>query len=80
MNHMTIVAFALIATTGIAQAQQAGAPAPRVASCADPHTVTLTDEYGFKYDGNGDRLNAQGCVIAPPKTPDGANVAAAPKN
>ncbi len=37
-----------------------------------PHGVAITDEYGFKYDAQGDRLNAQGMVIAPPVTPPGA--------
>ncbi|SJZ49699.1 hypothetical protein SAMN02745126_01347 [Enhydrobacter aerosaccus] len=36
------------------------------------HSVAITDEYGFKYDSMGDRLNGQGCVIAPPVTPPGA--------
>ena len=36
------------------------------------HTVAITDEYHFRYDSEGNRLNAQGCVIAPPVTPPGA--------
>lgn len=36
------------------------------------HSVAITDEYGFRYDSMGDRLNARGCVIAPPMTPPGA--------
>ena len=34
--------------------------------------VAITDEYGFRYDSQGDRLNAQGCVIPPPHTRPGA--------
>lgn len=30
-----------------------------------PHRVAMTDEYGFKYDARGDRLNARGYVISP---------------
>lgn len=30
-----------------------------------PHRVYITDEYGFKYDRQGNRLNAQGYVISP---------------
>ena len=36
------------------------------------HPVAFKDEYGFRYDAQGDRLNAQGYVIAPPVTPPGA--------
>ncbi len=36
------------------------------------HSVAITDEYGFRYDSMGDRLNARGCVIPPPLTPPGA--------
>ena len=30
-----------------------------------PHRVAITDEYGFKYDARGDRLDARGNVISP---------------
>jgi hypothetical protein len=39
-----------------------------------PHQVAITDEYGFRYDSMGNRLNAAGYVIAPPHTPAGARV------
>jgi hypothetical protein len=42
------------------------------ASCG--RQVAITDEYGFKYDSMGDRLNARGCVIPPPHTRPGARV------
>lgn len=36
-----------------------------------PHEVAIKDEYGFRYDSRGDRLDASGHVIAPPVTPPG---------
>jgi hypothetical protein len=48
--------------------QQATAPmeSPSM-GCGSPgsHSVAITDEYGFKYDSCGDRLNARGNVISP---------------
>ena len=48
--------------------QQAAAPmeSPSM-GCGSPgsHGVAITDEYGFKYDSCGDRLNARGNVISP---------------
>jgi len=38
------------------------------------HTATIKDEYGNRYDSEGNRLNGQGCVIAPPVTPPGSAV------
>jgi hypothetical protein len=35
------------------------------------HEATIKDEYGFRYDAKGDRLDAGGHVIAPPVTPPG---------
>ncbi len=32
------------------------------------HSVAMRDEYGFRYDARGHRLNAQGCVISPHNT------------
>ncbi|SJZ40162.1 hypothetical protein SAMN02745126_00888 [Enhydrobacter aerosaccus] len=47
--------------------QQATAPMDSQASCGGPgrHQVAITDEYGFKYDSCGNRLNAQGHSMAP---------------
>lgn len=42
--------------------------------CSDHQAVAMTDEYGFRYDSFGDRLNAGGCVIPPPHTLPGARV------
>ncbi len=36
------------------------------------HPVAFKDEYGFRYDAQGDRLDARGHVMAPPVTPPGA--------
>ncbi len=35
------------------------------------HPVAFKDEYGFRYDAQGDRLDASGYVTAPPATPPG---------
>lgn len=35
------------------------------------HETAIKDEYGFRYDSRGDRLDASGHVIAPPVTPPG---------
>jgi len=55
--------------------QQAPGPQPgnpmdqqaqMTSSGACGHVASIRDEYGFRYDAQGNRLNAQGCVIAPP--------------
>lgn len=35
------------------------------------HPVASKDEYGFRYDAQGDRLDSRGYVMAPPVTPPG---------
>jgi len=35
------------------------------------HPATMKDEYGFRYDAQGDRLDASGHVMPPPVTPPG---------
>jgi hypothetical protein len=37
----------------------------------DNHATAFKDEYGFRYDAQGDRLDASGHVMAPPMTPPG---------
>jgi hypothetical protein len=32
------------------------------------HQVAMRDEYGFRYDSQGSRLNGRGCVISPQNT------------
>jgi hypothetical protein len=39
-----------------------------------PHKVAIIDEYGNRYDRLGNRLDAQGHVIAPPRTRPGSTV------
>jgi hypothetical protein len=74
---------ALIVAAGAAQAQSpahpANPPMPNQAQYGGGmggcgHTATIKDEYGNRYDSEGNRLNAQGCVIAPPVTPPGSAV------
>jgi len=76
MRHTFLLAAALTAFAGIAQAQSPQPSnqqqQPSTKTCAHPRKVAITDEYGFRYDARGDRLNAQGCVVAPPHTPPGA--------
>ena len=83
MRRLAFLTAALIVTAGAAQAQSSGpnapmpnAPMPNQAQYGGPmggcgHTATIKDEYGFRYDSEGNRLNGQGCVIAPPVTPPG---------
>ena len=35
------------------------------------HPTAFKDEYGFRYDAQGDRLDASGHVMPPPVTPPG---------
>ena len=83
-TRLAFLTLALLGVAGLAQAQTTGsgaaypnAPAEDVQAqqamgegpCG--HHAAMTDEYGFRYDRRGDRLNARGCVIAPPVTPPG---------
>ena len=82
MKRLALLSIALIGMAGVAHAQSQtmhqSMPAPHAthhtammrASCG--HEAAIKDEYGFRYDSMGDRLNAQGCVIAPPQTTPGA--------
>ena len=86
MRFTAILAAALLTMAGAAQAQNYGSstnnqpyqPMPNQAQMSDEmgscgHTATIKDEYGFRYDSQGNRLNARGCVIAPPMTPPGGH-------
>jgi len=42
--------------------------APSYGSGGCGHQVAMKDEYGFRYDALGNRLNGQGCVISPQST------------
>jgi hypothetical protein len=85
MKVPALLTFALLIAAGAAQAQSPGYPmggssggpttnqaqyGGGMGGCG--HTAQITDEYGFRYDSEGNRLNGQGCVIAPPVTPPGA--------
>ncbi len=41
------------------------APAPQMHMHTGPHPVAFKDEFGFRYDAQGDRLDAHGNVISP---------------
>lgn len=85
-TRLAFLSLALVGIAGLAHAQSMGTSsttyptqqpqsyqstqqAMGMGSCG--HQASITDEYGFKYDSMGNRLNAQGCVIAPPVTPPG---------
>ena len=80
MKLPVFLTTALIVAAGAAGAQSpgypAGTPMPNQAqyggsmgSCG--RTVAITDECGLRYDSEGNRLNARGCVVTPPVTPPG---------
>jgi len=46
-----------------AEPQQAEMNSPSLRGCG--HSEAMRDEYGFRYDAQGNRLNAQGCVMSP---------------
>jgi hypothetical protein len=84
MRTLAFLTVALIAAAGAAQAQTPTYPSnamppmqPQQAQSSMGmggcgHMPTITDEYGMRYDTEGNRLNARGCVIAPPVTQPGA--------
>jgi hypothetical protein len=43
-----------------------------MAPSGDRWPVALTDEYGFRYNSRGDRLDASGRIMLPPMTPPSA--------
>jgi hypothetical protein len=85
LKRMAILTIALIGVAGMAQAQSMSTAPAGIAgqshemqamarTCGAPKKTVMKDEYGFRYDSRGDRLNAQGCVIAPPHMIPGAKV------
>ncbi len=83
MKRFAVFAAVLIGMAGVAHAQSMSTPtdttshhhwkrtsATMMQACNNK--VAITDEYGFRYDSQGDRLNARGCVIPPPHTRPGA--------
>lgn len=86
MKVPALLTTLLVVAAGVAEAQSpsypAGGPAPGtpmtnqaqygggMGGCG--RTVAITDECGLRYDSEGNRLNARGCVVTPPVTPPGA--------
>ena len=80
-----VIAVSTLVLAGLAGVANAQTNAPMVANQQDVpamhehyrgerHQVAITDEYGFKYDAQGNRLDANGYVIPPPQTQPGARV------
>jgi hypothetical protein len=85
LTRLSVLSLALLGVAGIAHAQTYNSSMPSgsmqsngqeryqaVMPDSGTHAVAITDEYGFKYDSRGDRLDSRGHVIAPPMTPPGA--------
>jgi hypothetical protein len=79
--RLSLLALTLIGVAGVANAAtmtQATPPMSQIVDTTSPppgkHKVAFTDEYGFRYDRWGNRLNSAGHVIAPPHTRPGARV------
>ena len=79
--RLSLLALTLIGVAGVADAAtmtQAAPPMSQIVDMRSPppgrHKVALTDEYGFRYDRWGNRLDGAGRVIAPPHTLPGAHV------
>lgn len=80
-SKLVVLSAALVGLAGIAQAQTYEPTYDRSGShremmreehrMNDRHPVAFKDEYGFRYDAQGDRLDASGRVMAPPMTPPG---------
>jgi len=81
-TRLTVMALALVGVAGTASARTIYEPPVHPAPIIDtasapargPHKVAITDEYGFRYDRWGNRLNAAGYVTTPPHTLPGATV------
>lgn len=41
------------------------APAPQMQMQSGPHQAAFKDEFGFRYDAQGNRLDARGNIISP---------------
>jgi len=79
--RLSLLTLTLIGVAGMADAAtmtQSAPMAPIVDNSSPPasgkHKVAFTDEYGFRYDRWGNRLDSAGHVIAPPHTLPGARV------
>ena len=81
LARLSVLTLAAIAMAGVANAATITRPPvdmpPIVDNGMPPsgrHKVAFTDEYGFRYDKWGNRLDARGHVIAPPHSRPGATV------
>ncbi len=82
LTRLSFLTLAMISVAGMANARTIWEPPvqePPVVDSASPpahgpRKVAITDEYGFRYDAWGNRLNSAGHVIAPPRTLPGATV------
>jgi len=76
ITRLLLLTLAITGVAGVAYAQSTSTTlSPSMALAGGQrHNVAITDEYGFHYDGKGDRLDAAGHIIAPPHTPPGARV------
>ena len=80
--RLSLLTLAVISVAGVANARTIWEPPVQEPPIVDtdsspahgPHKVAITDEYGFRYDTWGNRLNSAGHVVAPPHTPSGATV------
>jgi len=81
LSLLTLTLVGVAGMAGVADAAtmtQSAPMAPIVDNSSPPasgkHKVAFTDEYGFRYDRWGNRLDSAGHVIAPPHTLPGARV------
>ncbi|MBV8186743.1 MAG: hypothetical protein JOY64_19955 [Alphaproteobacteria bacterium] len=79
--RLSLLALAAIGMASVADATTITRPPVNMPPIVDkgmppsgPHKVAFTDEYGFRYDKWGNRLDARGHVIGPPHTLPGALV------
>ncbi len=66
LTRLSLLTLAMISVAGMAHARTPPAQGPR--------KVAITDEYSFRYDAWGNRLNGADHVVAPPRTLPGATV------
>lgn len=63
-----LLTLALIAAAGGYNRLERGhatGPEPIPMDAAGPRQTALTDEYGFRYDSQGNRLDARGNIMSP---------------
>jgi hypothetical protein len=55
-----------------AKSQPAQSPDQAMGGGSERYATAFKDEYGFRYNSRGDRLDANGHIMPPPVTPPGA--------